>query len=214
MWIRPQQLVSNENFIRMHVHVVGAFMINLPSLRLAIGFSISIEFYLWLSYLLFEFLQLLMSTGCRVILCPKKPPLYSSDHNYNQWKCIELKFDACFLHNPSIILCDRSGFGDDTNVMKREKWEQLDYIQRNLGRPSALQQPGIPVQPVGISLCTRGAKAKTKLGAKRRYNYRILQKLENFCLKQPNSSCTHNLTNALMTSIAELFMAWMQIPSV
>ena len=124
-------------------------------------------------------------------LCPKKPPLYNSDHNYNQWKCIELKFDACFLHNPSIILCDRSrsGFADDTNVMKREKWEQLDYIWRNLGRPLALQQPGIPVLPVRIPLCTRGAKAKTKLGAKRRYNYRILQRL---CVSR--SRTVHALT--------------------
>ena len=50
---------------------------------------------------------------------------------------------------PYIILCDRSGFADDTNVMK---WEQLDYTRRNLVRPLALQQPGIPVQPVGIPL--------------------------------------------------------------
>ena len=85
-------------------------------------------------------------------LCPKQPLLYGSDHNYNQWKCIELKCDACFLNKPSIILCDRSGFADDTNVMKWEKWEQLDYTRRNLVRPLALQQPGIPVQPVGIPL--------------------------------------------------------------
>ena len=59
----------------------------------------------------------------------------------------------CFLlHKPSIILCDRFGFADDTNVMKWEKWEQLDYTRRNLVRPLALQQPGIPVQPVRIPL--------------------------------------------------------------
>ena len=143
-------------------------------------------------------------------LCPKQPLLYGSDHNYNQWKCIELKCDACFLNKPSIILCDRSGFTDDTNVMKWEKWEQLDYTRRNLGWPLALQQPGIPVQPVGIPLCTRGAKAKTKLGAKRRYNYRILQRL---CVSSSRTVHALNLTKSRMTAIAELFMAWMQIPS-
>ena len=71
-------------------------------------------------------------------------------------------------------MCDRSGFADDTNVMK---WEQLDDTRRNLVRPLDLQQPGIPVQPVGISLCTRGAKAKKNLGEKGRYNYRIFQRL-------------------------------------
>ena len=93
-------------------------------------------------------------------LCPKQPLLYGSDHNYNQWKCIELKCDACFLNKPSIILCDRSGFTDDTNVMKWEKWEQLDYTRRNLVRPLALQQPGIPVQPVGF-LCVMHPSTST-----------------------------------------------------
>ena len=125
-------------------------------------------------------------------LCPKQPPLYS-DHNYNQWKCIELKCDACFLHKPSIILCDRFGFADDTNVIK---WEQLNYTRTTCGD--------------SFALCTRGAKAKTKLGAKRRYNHWILQRL---CVSSSRTVHALNLTKSRMTAIAELFMAWMQIPS-
>ena len=98
------------------------------------------------------------------------------------------------LHKPSIILCDRFGFADDTNAIK---WEQLDYTRTTCGD--------------SFALCTRGAKAKTKLGAKGRYNYRILQRL---CVSSSRTVHALNLTKSRMTAIAELFMAWMQIPIV
>ena len=154
-------------FSYVHMHVVRAF--NLPALASICNFGfllmstssilINIQRILLVTVVLalriLAGLKLLMLTGCRVIFYAQNNLLCmdGSDHNYNQWKYIELKCDAYFLHKPSIILYDQSGLVDDTNA-KWEKWGQFDYTQRNLVWPLLFQQPAeISVQPVGTPLC-------------------------------------------------------------
>ena len=52
-------------------------------------------------------------------LCPKAPLLHGSDRTYHSWKCLELKCEQCFLNNPSLLLCERSGCTDPTVVIFR-----------------------------------------------------------------------------------------------
>ena len=119
-----------------------------------------------------EGLKILMSTGCRAIFYAQSNLLCIVITTTISGSVLSSNAMLFLLHKPSIILCDRFGFADDTNVIKWEKWEQLDYTQRNLVRPLALH-PWHTCTTCGDSfaLCTRGAKAKTKLGAKRRYNH-------------------------------------------
>ena len=74
------------------------------------------------------------------LLCPKQQLLHGSDRHYFPWSCLELKCDTCFLNKPSLLVCNRSAFTDPTIVTKWEKWEQLDYTQRNMVVPAILQQ--------------------------------------------------------------------------
>ena len=74
------------------------------------------------------------------LLCPKQQLLHGSDRHYFPWSCLELKCDTCFLNKPALLICDRSVFTDPTSVTKWEKWEQLDYTQRNMVVPAILQQ--------------------------------------------------------------------------
>ena len=74
------------------------------------------------------------------LLCPKQQLLHGSDRHYFPWSCLELKCDTCFLNKPSLLVCDRSAFTDPTIVTKWEKWEHLDYTQRNMVVPAILQQ--------------------------------------------------------------------------
>ena len=59
----------------------------------------------------------------------------------------------CFLHKPSVLLCDQSAFTDPHNILKWEKWEIEDYTQRNLTAPThLLLLPEAPVPNPGIPL--------------------------------------------------------------
>ena len=138
-------------------------------------------------------LKILMSTGCRAIFYAQSNLLCIVITTTISGSVLSSNAMLFLLHKPSIILCDRFGFADDTNVIK---WEQLDYTRTTCGD--------------SFALCTRGAKAKTKLGAKRRYNHWILQRL---CVSSSRTVHALNLTKSRMTAIAELFIAWMQIPS-
>ena len=101
-----------------------------------------------------EGLKILMSTGCRAIFYAQSNLLCIVITTTISGSVLSSNAMLFILHKPSIILCDRFGFADDTNVIK---WEQLDYTRTTCGD--------------SFALCTRGAKAKTKLGAKRRYNH-------------------------------------------
>ena len=73
------------------------------------------------------------------LLCPKQQLLHGSDRHYFPWSCLELKCDTCFLYKaPSLLVCDWSAFTDPTIVTKWEKWEQLDYTQRNMVVPAII----------------------------------------------------------------------------
>jgi len=99
-------------------------------------------------------LKILMSTDCRAIFYAQSNLLCIVITTTISVSVLSSNAMLFLLHKPSIILCDRFGFADDTNAIK---WEQLDYTRTTCGD--------------SFALCTRGAKAKTKLGAKRRYNH-------------------------------------------
>ena len=48
------------------------------------------------------------------LLCSKSQLLDGSDRNYYPWKCLQLQCNDCFLHKPSVLLCDQSAFTDLT----------------------------------------------------------------------------------------------------
>ena len=70
----------------------------------------------------------------------KQQLLHGSDRHCFPWSCLELKCDTFFLNKPSLLVCDQSAFTDPTIVTKWEKWEHLDYTQRNMVVPAILQQ--------------------------------------------------------------------------
>ena len=97
----------------------------------------STKLLVWLCYLRFWKLVVDLTWIQSHLLCPKQQLLHGSDRHYFPWSCLELKCDTCFLYKaPSLLVCDRSAFTDPTIVTKWEKWEQLDYTQRNMVVPA------------------------------------------------------------------------------
>ena len=74
------------------------------------------------------------------------------EHNYYPWKCLELKYEECFLRKLSVVVCDRSGFTDSTELTRNSKDTLLLQLMFICGSSEILQlfiQRGLPCSPFG-----------------------------------------------------------------